>query len=255
MQMKRYMNLVWVCLFSLLWQCKSAQLQKATELGKEQAAAELQAELDKGKEKLENEKSKTTDTAKAERDAKRAELASRALENTIISPAKADSTDTSKTTTKVADEITPPKIEKKQQKNWGYEGWGGRPDLLSSGGNPGDATDKNWYYKTVTAEASQRARELKSPSYIEFTCKNTARKDKSSKLLDSLYASVVDNPADLERNQKIKDVLVKAKPNVKVASCRSLANDVVFSKCECTLYLEYQGGKENIKKKVAEISQ
>ena len=252
MQMKWYTNIVCVGAFFLLWQCKSGQLQKVADLAKEQADAELQAELDKNKEKLEGKKSQAKDLAKAERDAKRAELAARALENTVISPPK---TDTTSTTTKVADEITPPKIEKKQQKTWGYEGWGGRPELLSSGGSPGDATDKNWYYKTVTAEASSRARELKSPSYIEFTCKNTARKDQSNKLLDSLYSSVVDNPADLERNQKIKDVLVKAKSDVKVASCRSISSDLVFSKCECTLYLEYQGGEANIKKKVAEISQ
>lgn len=228
------------------------QIRELNHSDLQKAENELQAKMEKDQEVSVKDESKIEiekeiENAKIEQDSKKADIATRALETT--------STKISDIDFGSDDEIKPPIIEEKVKTGkWGHEGWGGNPEILMSGGNIEESSEKNWFYKVVSSEASDRAKKLKSPSYIEFTCKNSARKDKSNELIDSLYSSIVENPANLEENQKIKNYILNSKTGVKVANCRSTSKDINFSTCECILYIEYQGGKEIIKKKVAEMT-
>lgn len=251
--MKYSVYTIAIFLSLLAMSCKTVGKIPQVEQQKDAVESELQDKLDKEEQKLQKKIDKEVKTVEKEADAKAADLAARAIENSTKTENKSQPADKELA-------IQPPDVKDLQPKTkktfWQQEGWNVQPEILASASIPASIpanSSKEWYYKRVLSQATPRSIELKSPSYIEFTCKNTARKERSKKLLDSLYGSLVKNPADLETNQKIRDLVLQSDGDVQIADCRPVEGSADFAKCECMLYLPFKGGEQAIRQKIATL--
>lgn len=132
--------------------------------------------------------------------------------------------------------------------NWGFQGWGGSPDIVTVK-KLSDSDKKDWFYTKVKGKATDRAIALKSPSYIEFTCKNSAKMDNKDYILDSMIGSIVDSPPS-EEAKRIRGKIDNGQLEFNIVECKSEGSETNYSNCECMVYSRFAGGKEEFKRAI-----
>ncbi len=130
------------------------------------------------------------------------------------------------------------------------DGWGVNPRELSNAKDVNGLTEANWYTKKYSGKANSRSIELKSPSYMETTCKQAVKKENGKSLIESSLTSL---GSDLKPevisalSAKItKDELKK----IEVNNCQPTSAEKTFSECECALSYKVEGGKKAMIEKV-----
>lgn len=130
------------------------------------------------------------------------------------------------------------------------DGWGVNPRELANAKDVASLSDTNWYTKKYSGKANSRSIELKSPSYMESSCKLAVKKENGKSLIESSYSSVgVDiKPESLSAlSAKITKEDFK---NIEVNNCIPTSPEKTFSECECSLSYKVEGGKKAILEKV-----
>ncbi len=130
------------------------------------------------------------------------------------------------------------------------DGWGVNPRELSNAKDVNGITEANWYTKKYSGKANSRSIELKSPSYMESTCKQAVKKENAKSLIESSYSSLgIDLKPEaiaLLFAKITKDDLKK----IEVLNCQPTSAEKTFSECECALSYKVEGGKKAIIEKV-----
>lgn len=134
---------------------------------------------------------------------------------------------------------------------WNYEGWGNNPEDYLKGEDMFSVESGDYYYKKVIGSASHRAIELNSPSYMQSTCKINAGKQNHNSILESMYNSVLVDRINEKKNENIKQ-LVELSSDIRVEPllCRAIGKGATFTQCECVVYIQYKGGKEEAYKDI-----
>jgi hypothetical protein len=130
------------------------------------------------------------------------------------------------------------------------DGWGVNPRELANAKDVKSLSESNWYTKKYSGKASSRAIELKSPSYMESSCKLAVKKENSKPLIESSYSSLgVDLKPEAISLLSAKITKEDLK-NIEVNNCIPTSPEKTFSECECSLSYKVEGGKKAILDKV-----
>ncbi len=133
------------------------------------------------------------------------------------------------------------------------DGWGANPRDIALGRDVSGQSD-GWYTKKYSGKANERSIELKSPSYMESTCKQSIKKENGKALIESTYNSLsseIKPEVIAELNSKITPQDLK---NIEVSNCKPSGSDNSFSECECYLSFKVDGGKKTIVEKASTVT-
>lgn len=129
------------------------------------------------------------------------------------------------------------------------DGWGADPrDIIA--GKDVSGQIEGWYTKKYSGKPTERSVELKSPSYMESSCKQSIKKENGKNLIESAYNSLsseVKSESITELNSKIGSEDLK---KLEVFGCKPTGSENSFSECECYLSFKVEGGKKAIIEKL-----
>lgn len=121
---------------------------------------------------------------------------------------------------------------------------------LSSRNGLNEVTD-NLFTKKFTGKASDRSVELKSPSYMESTCRQSIKKENGKALIESVFTSVNKNIKPETMAELITPDELK---KLEVENCRPISSENTFSECECLLSYKVEGGQKAVLDKLAPLN-
>ncbi len=134
------------------------------------------------------------------------------------------------------------------------DGWGVNPRESSNVKDVNGITDVSWYTKKYSGKAASRSIELKSPSYMESSCKQTVKKENGKSLIESAFLSLgseIKPETIVSLVSKIsKDDLQK----IEVSNCKPTSAEKTFSECECSLSYKAEGGKKALMEKIIPLN-
>jgi len=133
------------------------------------------------------------------------------------------------------------------------DGWGANPRDIAIGRDVSGQSD-GWYTKKYSGKANERSIELKSPSYMESTCKQSIRKENGKALIESTYNSLsseIKPEVIAELNSKITPQDFK---KIEVYNCKPIGIENSFAECECSLSFKVDGGKKAIIEKASTVN-
>jgi hypothetical protein len=139
-------------------------------------------------------------------------------------------------------------ISRKADSNWGYKGWGGTPEAWKEGKNKDEVSGAaaDWFYMIASGKASDRAKELKSPSYMMGTCKVSALQDNIQTLSkEAAFSALEKTKEDIQLQQKAIEVLKNQSKGSVV--CKSIGDKEDYTVCDCVIYIKFTGGKKALR--------
>ena len=192
-----------------------ALVNKFKKQAEERAENELNKKLEEADKKLDKEKERSTDKLADEKPS-------------------------------VVNTVKEPEIVVNTPEIWNLSGWAVSPKEIVE--KKITSLETAWYYTKIQSKASERAIKLKSPSYLEFTCKNSAKRDKDT-ILDSMLTNLVGSPSK-EELSKLKEKVNISNTEPQVITCKSEGAELQYSSCECMVATYFAGGKEGLKKSI-----
>lgn len=110
--------------------------------------------------------------------------------------------------------------------------------------------DGFWYTKKYSAKANTRSVELKSPSFMESSCRRSVLKENSKRVVESALSSL-SSDIKPEKVQDVSSKIVKEQSkNFEISGCIATSAEKTFSECECALSFKPEGGKETLLKQL-----
>lgn len=104
--------------------------------------------------------------------------------------------------------------------------------------------DGMWYTKKYSGKANERSIELKSPSFMESSCKYSVLKGNSKTLVESALGSLGAQINPDKAKDLSKKIVKEQSKNFEISGCVPTSADKNFSECECYLSYKPEGGKE-----------
>jgi hypothetical protein len=133
-------------------------------------------------------------------------------------------------------------------------GWGPNPRELSNAKDVNGIQDSNWYTKKYLGKANDRSIELKSPSYMETTCKQAVKKENGRALIESAFASVSGDLKNEALNSLISKISSDELKKIEVSNCSPVSSEKTFTECECLLSYKVEGGKQTLIDKLGSMN-
>jgi len=134
------------------------------------------------------------------------------------------------------------------------DGWGVNPKESSNAKDVNGIMDVSWYTKKYSGKATSRSIELKSPSYMESSCKQTVKKENGKSLIEAAFLSLGSEIKPEVIAGLVSKITKEDLQKIEVSNCKPISTEKTFSECECSLSYKVEGGKKALMEKILPLN-